>query len=127
MVRCAVERAKQDDLKELHEAARELERAAKRGDRVGYFRLKRKIHETEVRAASNHVVTETMTALHAQSRRFWYSYEPTDSFSQCAKLHGAIARNLVKRAAEPAIKEVGALFEFLERLTRNALGRRPLI
>jgi DNA-binding GntR family transcriptional regulator len=44
VMRCAVERAKQDDLRELHEAARELERAAKRGNRVGYFHLKRKIH-----------------------------------------------------------------------------------
>jgi hypothetical protein len=68
-----------------------------------------------------------MNALHAQSRRFWYSYDPTDSFSQGAKLHGAIARNLAKRDAEPAIKAVGDLFEFLECLTCNALGRRPPI
>jgi hypothetical protein len=30
-----------------------------------------------------------MQALHAQSRRFWYTYEPTESFAQGAKLHGA--------------------------------------
>jgi len=127
VVRHAVERAREEDLRELREAARELEAAARRGDRVGYFRLKRRIHEIEVRSAYNLVLTETMQALHAQSRRFWYTFEPTDSFTQGARLHGAIARQLTKREEGEAVKAVGALFQFLERLTRNALLRRPLV
>jgi DNA-binding GntR family transcriptional regulator len=127
VARHAVERAKDDDLRELRDTVRELEAAAKRGDRVGYFRLKRRMHEIEVRAAHNPVLTETMQGLHAQSRRFWYTYEPTDSFPQGAKLHAAIAQGVARREADLAVKAVGALFEFLERLTRNALGRRPLM
>ena len=127
VVRQAVARAKEDDLCELRETACELEEAATRGDRVGYFRLKRRIHEIEVRAAHNLVLTETMLALHAQSRRFWYTYEPTESFTQGAKLHGAIAAHVVRREADAATKAVGLLFEFLERLTRSALERRPLV
>jgi DNA-binding GntR family transcriptional regulator len=102
-------------------AARELEAAATRGDRVGCFRLKRRIHEIEVRAAHNLVLTETMLALHAQSRRFWYTYEPTESFTQGAKLHRAIAEHVVRRDADATAKAVGVLFEFLVRLTHNAL------
>jgi DNA-binding GntR family transcriptional regulator len=127
VVRRAAACAKDDDLRELRETARNLEAAAKRGDRVGYFRLKRRIHEVEVRAAYNPVLTETMRALHAQSRRFWYTYEPTESFTQGAKLHGTIAQHVVRREQESAVKAVGALFEFLLRLTRNALERRPLM
>jgi DNA-binding GntR family transcriptional regulator len=127
VVRRAAERAKENDVSELRHAARDLETAAKRGDRVGYFRLKRRIHEIEVRAAYNPVLTETMTPLHAQSRRFWYTYEPTESFAHGARLHGAIAQGIVKRDAEAAAKAVDALFEFLERLTRAALERRPLV
>jgi DNA-binding GntR family transcriptional regulator len=127
IVRRAAERAKETDLSELRHCARDLETAAKRGDRVGYFRIKRRIHEIEVRAAYNPVLTETMTPLHAQSRRFWYTYEPTESFIDGSRLHGAIARGIVKRDAEAAAEAVGALFEFLERLTRAALERRPLV
>jgi DNA-binding GntR family transcriptional regulator len=127
VARHAVERAKDEDLRELRDMVRELEAAAKRGDRVGYFRLKRRMHEIEVRAAYNPVLTETMQGLHAQSRRFWYTYEPTDSFPQGAKLHAAIAQSMARREADLAVKAVGALFEFLERLTRHALGRRPLM
>jgi DNA-binding GntR family transcriptional regulator len=127
VVRCAVERGKPEDLRELRDTSRELEAAAKRGDRIGYFRCKRHIHEIEVRSAYNHVLTETMQALHAQSRRFWYTYEPTESFVDGAKLHGAIAQGVVKRDADAAARGVVALFEFLQRLTRNALERRPLV
>ena len=80
-----------------------------------------------MRAAYNPVLTETMQPLHAQSRRFWYTYEPTDSFTQGAKLHRTIAQHVARREQESAVKAVGALFEFLLRLTRNALERRPLM
>ena len=127
VVRCAVERSKPEDLRDLRDTVRELEAAAKRGDRIGYFRCKRRLHEIEVRSAYNHVLMETMQGLHAQSRRFWYTYEPTESFVQGAKLHGTIAQGVIKRDAEAAARAVAALFEFLQRLTRNALERRPLV
>ena len=126
VVRCAAERATSRDLDELGALAGELADAARGRDRVRYFRAKRSIHETEVRAAYNPVLTRTMYALHAQSRRFWYSYEPTDSFPEGARLHGAIAHHVVNRDAESAVRAVAALFEFLEHLTRRALDRRPL-
>jgi DNA-binding GntR family transcriptional regulator len=125
VVRCAAERADANDLEELQRLSHELAEAAKTGDRIRYFRMKRSIHDTEVHAAHNQVLTVTMRALHAQSRRFWYTYEPADSFPRGAKLHGAVAHGLVKRDAESAVAAVAALFEFLERLTRNALDRRP--
>jgi DNA-binding GntR family transcriptional regulator len=65
-----------------------------------------------------------MHGLHAQSRRFWYTYEPTDSFVQGAKHHSAVARHVIQRDAEAAVKAVAALFTFLEHLTRDAVDRR---
>jgi DNA-binding GntR family transcriptional regulator len=125
VVRHAVQRATSAELKELQAIGCELSDAAKAGDRVRYFRAKRNLHDAEVGAANNEVLTRTMKALHAQSRRFWYTYEPTDSFSGGAKLHGAIANQVAKRNATAAVAAVADLFEFLERLTRNALDRRP--
>jgi DNA-binding GntR family transcriptional regulator len=125
VVRHAVERATASELKEMQAIARELADAAKAADRIRYFRAKRSLHEAEVRAANNEVLTRTMLALHAQSRRFWYTYEPNDSFAHGAKLHGAIARQVAKRDAPAAVAAIADLFEFLERLTRSALDRRP--
>jgi hypothetical protein len=60
-----------------------------------------------------------------QPRRFWYTYEPTDSFPSGARLHGAIANQVAKRDTEAVVLAVANLFEFLEHLTRSALDRRP--
>lgn len=126
VVRSAAGRATSDDLATIRSLAGELTEAAASGDRVEYFRVKRMLHGAEVRAASNTVMSATMEALHAQSRRFWYTYEPAGSFAEGARLHGAVARHLVARDAEGAVRAVGALFDFLERLTRAALDRRPI-
>ncbi len=126
IVRCIVERATPKDLDELQSLVRELTDAAADRDRDRYFRAKRSLHETEVRAAYNHVLTMTMRNLHAQSRRFWFTYEPTDSFHEAAERHGTVVRHLANRDAEAAAAAVESLFEFLERLTRRALDRRPV-
>jgi len=44
--------------------------------------------------SSNPTLTGTMAALHAQSRRFWYTYEPTASFPDCAAIHAAIVSGI---------------------------------
>lgn len=125
VVRHAVERATPGELKDVQTIARDLAESAKAGDRIRYFRAKRGLHEAEVKAANNEVLTRTMKALHAQSRRFWYTYEPTDSFPAGAKLHSAIANQVAKRDSAGAVAAVADLFTFLERLTRSALDRRP--
>jgi DNA-binding GntR family transcriptional regulator len=124
VMRHAVDRGTPAQLKELQMITRELTSAATAGDRIRYFHAKRSLHEAEVGAANNDVLTRTMTALHAQSRRFWYTYEPTDSFRSGARHHSAIANLVAKRDAEGAVRAVADLFEFLERLTRSALDRR---
>ena len=125
LMRLAVDRGTPAQLKELQAIARELTSAAAAGDRIKYFHAKRNLHAAEVGAANNEVLTRTMTALHAQSRRFWYTYEPTESFPAGAKHHSAIANLVAKRDADGAVRAVADLFEFLERLTRSALDRRP--
>ena len=126
IVRSAAERATAEDLGMIGTLAADLAEAARAADRVGYFRAKRLLHQTEVQAAYNHVMTITMQALHAQSRRFWYTYEPTGSFADGARLHGQVAHHLIARDAEAAVRAVAALFDFLEGLTRAALDRRPV-
>jgi DNA-binding GntR family transcriptional regulator len=125
VVRHAVKRGTKEELNAVQAIARELTDAAKAGRRIRYFHAKRNLHEAEVNAANNEVLTRTMKALHAQSRRFWYTYEPTDSFPNGARLHGAIANQMVKRDAEAAVAAIANLFQFLERLTQSALDRRP--
>lgn len=126
IARSAAERATSEDLAAIGRHAADLAAAAARADRIGYFRAKRLLHQAEVQAAYNQVMTMTMGALHAQSRRFWYTYEPTDSFAEGARLHGEVAARLVARDGEGAVRGVAALFAFLDRLTRAALDRRPV-
>lgn len=126
IVRHVVERATPADLDELRSLTRALNEAATERDRDRYFQIKRKLHETAVRASYNHVLTQTMRNLHAQSRRFWFTYEPTESFPEAAEHHGAIVAHIVNRDTDAAVAAVEALFAFLERLTKRALDRRPI-
>jgi DNA-binding GntR family transcriptional regulator len=126
MVRHVVERATSENLEDIQRWARALIEAAAERSRDRYFQAKRKLHEVEVRAAHNHVLSQTMSNLHAQSRRFWFTYEPTESFLEAAEHHGAIVDRIVNRDAEAAVAAVESLFAFLERLTKRALDRRPI-
>ena len=127
VARCVVARASEADVATLRERASGLVAAAGARDREVYFRIKRSLHEALVGAAYNPTLTSTMAALHAQSRRFWYTYEPTASFLDCARIHAGIVA-----AWRPAIPRrrsagIGSLFDFLDHMTRKALDRRPLV
>lgn len=122
----AVERATPGDLEELQSLMRELSDAAAERNRDRYFRTKRTLHEVEVRAAYNHVLTQTMRNLHAQSRRFWFTYEPTERFAEAAEHHLAVVDQITRRNADAAAGAVEDLFRFLELMTRQALDRRPV-
>jgi DNA-binding GntR family transcriptional regulator len=124
IVRMAVERASDQDLKDLAAAIAALVQSAKSGDRHLYFRAKRHLNDIEVRCARNSVLTTTMRTLHAQSRRFWQSYEPTSSFAKGASLHEKIAKAIIARNDAMAQDNVGKLFAFLENLTELVVKRR---
>jgi DNA-binding GntR family transcriptional regulator len=124
LVRHAVERASEEELRELNAVMTKLREAAASADRSRYFVCKRELHQVEVRAAKNSVLTATMASLHAQSRRFWQAYEPTSSFLKAANLHGEIASSIVAREGEGAAAGVDALFTFLQHLTTLILRRQ---
>jgi DNA-binding GntR family transcriptional regulator len=122
----AIERATQSDVAELMNASRQLSQAAKTSDRIAYFRVKRALHDAQVRAAHNDVLSGTMRILHAQARRFWWTYEPTESFPLAAKLHSTITEHVIGRDKKRAVQAVNALFEHLEALTRQVVDRRRM-
>jgi DNA-binding GntR family transcriptional regulator len=124
IARHAAERATPTDLEELRSLAREMTEAAAERNRDRYFRTKGTLHEVEVRAAYNHVLTQTMRSLHAQSRRFWF-YEPPESFAEAAERHGAVVNQITDRNAEAAAAAVKDLFAFLQLQTKRTLDRRP--
>ena len=124
VVRLAVKRASDTDLQELLAIANSLVAAAKKGDRRAYFHAKRQLHDIEVRSARNSILSATMRTLHAQSRRFWQSYEPTSSFEKGAILHQKIAQAIIARNETAAQNNVEKLFTFLESLTELVVRRR---
>ena len=126
VARCVIARGSETDMARLRACADGLLAAAGARDREAYFRVKRALHEALVEAACNPTLTGTMAALHAQSRRFWYTYEPTALFLDCARIHAAIVAALAGREVAPAMTGIGALFDFLDQMTRKALDRRPL-
>ncbi|MEE7451321.1 GntR family transcriptional regulator [Methylobacterium radiotolerans] len=127
VARCAIARGTEDDLARLLDRVAGLRSTAEARDREAYFRHKRALHEGLVGAAYNPTLTGTMAALHAQSRRFWYTYEPTASFPDCAAIHAAIVSGIAARDAGAALAGIATLFDFLDRMTRRALDRRPLV
>ena len=124
LVRHAVERATAADIEELQGVAQKLAAAAREKERLPYFQAKRALHATEVRAARNSILTTTMASLHAQSRRFWQSYEPTSSFAQGAALHDRIAKAIAARDGDAAEEGVERLFAFLQNLTTLVVRRQ---
>jgi DNA-binding GntR family transcriptional regulator len=125
VVRSAALRATPSERSELQQLAEELLAAATSKDRARYFRANRLIHEMVVQAAHNNVLSATMATIHAQSRRFWYTYiEQTNSFLEGARLHGAVIGAVVKADHDLAEKRAGELMAFLERLTRDVLEKR---
>lgn len=127
VARCAIRRGSDADLRELRALADTLAIAAARGERDQYFSAKRNLHEAACRISYNDTLAATMTALHAQSRRFWYSFEPNDRFTDSAKLHGEIVEGIATRDQARALKGVASLFVLLDELTRQTLDRRPQI
>jgi len=127
VARCAIARATEADVARLLDCVGGLRSTAEARDREAYFRHKRALHEGLVGAAHNPTLTGTMAALHAQSRRFWYTYEPTASFPDCAAIHAAIVSGIAARDAGAALAGIATLFDFLDRMTRRALDRRPLV
>jgi DNA-binding GntR family transcriptional regulator len=120
----AIDRATESDIAELKAVARRIVQAGNGGDRLNYFRVKRDLHRAQVDAAHNEVLAGTMRVLHAQARRFWWTYEPTESFPQAAKLHRAISDHVIARDKKKAVRAVHDLFEHLEGLTRQVIERR---
>ena len=127
VARCASARGTEADMAILRDRVAGLGAAAASRDRESYFRIKRALHEAMVGAAYNPTLTGTMAALHAQSRRFWYTYEPTASFIDCAGIHAAIVSGVAARDSAAALAGIGTLFDFLDQMTRRALDRRPLV
>jgi DNA-binding GntR family transcriptional regulator len=127
VARCAIQRGTDADLRELRALSDTLKVAAARGDRELYFRAKRSLHEAVNKSAYNNTLIVTMRALHAQSRRFWYSYEPTERFAESAERHAEIIEGIATRDETRALTGVASLFAFLDELTRKALDRRPLV
>lgn len=127
VARCAIRRASDADLKELRHLAADLNAIAEGRDRDLYFAAKRRLHETETRIAYNGTLAATMASLHAQSRRYWYSHEPSDRFAESARFHGEIVEGIATRDEARAVGAVARLFAFLDALTRQSLDRRPLV
>ena len=126
IVKLAVKRASDMDLHDLDITAKSLVAAAKKGDRRTYFHVKRQLHDIEVRSARNSILNGTMRTLHAQSRRFWQSYEPIESFVKGASLHESIAKAIIARNESAAQNNVEKLFAFLDSLTELVVRRRHL-
>jgi DNA-binding GntR family transcriptional regulator len=127
VARCAIRRASDADLKELRSLAANLTAIAEGRNRDSYFAAKRRLHEAETQAAYNGTLAATMASLHAQSRRFWYSHEPSDRFAESARYHVEIVEGIATRDESRAVGAVARLFAFLDALTRQSLDRRPLV
>ncbi|WP_028227859.1 GntR family transcriptional regulator [Paraburkholderia ferrariae] len=122
IVRCACARATSDERLLLKRLAKRIVDAAKRKNIAEYFEVNRAIHKAEVTAAHNSMLTHTMLAIHAQSRRFWYqTIEEADAFLDAAKLHAAVLDGIAAGTPAEAVAACGELMSLLDRLTRAAL------
>ncbi|TFE36847.1 GntR family transcriptional regulator [Paraburkholderia dipogonis] len=122
VVASACARASEQQREEMNSLADQIVRAADRGDVHEYFQVNRAIHELEVAAAHNSMLTTTMQIIHAQSRRFWYVHvQQTGTFEEGAARHAAVLRAISAGDAAQANAASDELMQFLDRLTRSAI------
>ena len=122
IIRCAAVRATAPERAELRTLARQILDAARHKNVEAYFLANRAIHETEVRVAHNAMLSHTMEAIHAQSRRFWYQMvQQADAFADAAKYHAAVLENIADGNVDLGLAANADLIALLDRLTRSAL------
>ncbi|EWC39991.1 hypothetical protein B597_017540 [Stutzerimonas stutzeri KOS6] len=123
VARCAALRASDEERRGLSELSKNIRNAAAEGDVINYLRINRQIHEKEVQAAHNGMLTNVMAASHAQSRRFWYqNIQQNKAFDEGADCHSRVLEAIIAGNVELAIDSVRDLMQFLERLTRSTLA-----
>jgi len=121
IVSSACARATEEERAEMAALADSIIRAAEQRDVHEYFRVNRAIHELEVAAAHNSMLTTTMQIIHAQSRRFWFVHvQQTGAFEEGAARHAAVLRAVAKGDVVEASNASDQLMLFLDRLTRSA-------
>lgn len=123
-VSCACLRATDEELEMLSSLSEKILQAAADGDTIQYLKYNRQIHESEVRAAHNSMLTQIMSANHAQSRRFWYQHiRQYQAFEEGAKCHSDVLNTIINRDERAARQAVRRLMKFLERLTYATLTK----
>ncbi len=122
VVRCACARASADERSELKNLAKRFLEAARKKNVENYFEINRTIHQAQVLAAHNAMLTSTMLPIHAQSRRFWYqTIQEANAFLDAAKLHASVLDGIAANVPGDAVKASDELMGLLDRLTRAAL------
>ncbi|OON42090.1 hypothetical protein BTJ39_02740 [Izhakiella australiensis] len=124
MVSCAAVRATDEERAALAELSRAILIAADEGDTIRYLKCNRQIHEGEVSAAHNSMLSQIMAANHAQSRRFWYQHiQQNRAFKQGAHCHSEVLNKIIAGDVAGARLAVDNLMSFLEGLTCSTLGK----
>ncbi|BFG80534.1 GntR family transcriptional regulator [Paraburkholderia terrae] len=121
VVSAACARATSEQRTEMKSLADRIIRAARQRNVNEYFQVNRAIHELEVAATHNSMLTTTMQVIHAQSRRFWFVHvQQSGAFEEGAARHAAVLRAIAKGAADEAAVAGDKLMTFLDHLTRSA-------
>ena len=123
--RLAAARAKIEERVALREAAERILHCADAGDRAGYLRANRAIHDLRAEATRNAVLIRILRPLSAMSRWFWYSQiDDEASFCRAAELHAQMAGAVADGEAEQAVSAARSLMGLLEELSRASFDRR---
>ncbi|HEY0207759.1 GntR family transcriptional regulator [Acerihabitans sp.] len=124
MVGCACVRATAEELDVMAHLSRGILQAAAKGDTIQYLKYNRQIHENEVKAAHNSMLTQIMMTSHAQSRRFWYqNIQQNQAFAEGAKCHSDVLNTIIARDERAARLAVRRLMKYLEKLTYATLSK----
>jgi DNA-binding GntR family transcriptional regulator len=121
VVRSAAFRATQAEREELPKLADRMMEAAQRESIDDYIYAGREVHEAEVRATHNAMLVATMQAIHAQSRRFYWSMAQVRTYQEGAAHHKKVLTAIAAREATTAVEAVRGLMQFLEEVTRATL------
>lgn len=123
IIRAATRRASGRERREIGAIGTQMLKAGKRDDAIGIIRLNDAMNQLAAQAAGNETAANAVAALHAVSRRFWYSHQASNPLTgETAGRHAAVAAAIARGDEEGAAAASDALIDHLFAFARATLA-----
>lgn len=123
IARLAARRATAAERQHMATIARQMARAVKAGAVRDFLQCDAELNAVAANAARNEIAAQTVTALHAVSRRFWFFHQAVwPGAERTMQLHVSLAEALASGVEAAAVSASDALIDDLDSFSRSTVA-----